>query len=274
MTTPQQPAPAGVRGPYLLEGNRAFEQQLALRTAARDAAFFLPYLRPGLRLLDVGCGPGSITTGVAAAVAPGVTVGIDLQPVQVVQAQATTRTAATLRFACADAYHLPFLDSSFDAVFAHAVVMHLREPVRALAELRRVLRPDGVIGLRDPDGGTIFVPETPVLAQWRTLAERVRQHHGTSLYRGRQHRRLLREAGFARTAAAATLTSTGTLAETRQSAAFFTAQWQGLARTALAQGWVDTAQVAAIAAELEAWAERPDAFSTSVWCTTVGWVSV
>jgi ubiquinone/menaquinone biosynthesis C-methylase UbiE len=58
----------------------AFDAQLTRRTAAREGAFFLPHLRPGMRVLDCGCGPGSITVGLAAAVAPGQAVGIDLEP--------------------------------------------------------------------------------------------------------------------------------------------------------------------------------------------------
>jgi cyclopropane fatty-acyl-phospholipid synthase-like methyltransferase len=56
---------------YSQRANPIFEAELAHRTAAKEGAFFLPYLRPGMRLLDLGCGPGSITLGLAEAVAPG-----------------------------------------------------------------------------------------------------------------------------------------------------------------------------------------------------------
>jgi 2-polyprenyl-3-methyl-5-hydroxy-6-metoxy-1,4-benzoquinol methylase len=52
-------------------------QDYATRTASRQAAFALPYLRSGMNLLDVGCGPGTITLGLAQAVAPGHVTGID-----------------------------------------------------------------------------------------------------------------------------------------------------------------------------------------------------
>src|SRR5215831_13844206 len=73
---------------YSHRGNPAFEAEMALRTAAKEGAFFLPFLRPGMRVLDLGCGPGSITLGLAEAVAPGEAIGVDLQPSQVAQAQA------------------------------------------------------------------------------------------------------------------------------------------------------------------------------------------
>ena len=60
--------------------NPFFEAEMALRTASQEAAFFLPSLRPGIRVLDLGCGPGSITLGLAEAVDPGEVVGVDLQP--------------------------------------------------------------------------------------------------------------------------------------------------------------------------------------------------
>jgi ubiquinone/menaquinone biosynthesis C-methylase UbiE len=75
-----------------------------------------------MRGLDLGCGPGSITLGLAEAVAPGEMVGVDVQPSQVAQAQALSaaRGVMNVRFEVADVYRLPFPDGSFDAVSAHA----------------------------------------------------------------------------------------------------------------------------------------------------------
>ena len=80
----------GRRDIYSQRGNRAFEAGLESRTAAREAAFFLPYLRPGMRVLDVGCGPGTITLGLAGVVAPGRVEGVDLQLTLVERAHAIT----------------------------------------------------------------------------------------------------------------------------------------------------------------------------------------
>jgi 2-polyprenyl-3-methyl-5-hydroxy-6-metoxy-1,4-benzoquinol methylase len=83
---PDDRPPAGAS---YLHGSAGIEQRrLARRVAATSAAFFLPHLRPGLRLLDCGCGPGSITFGLAEAVAPGEVVGFDVQPAQVERARA------------------------------------------------------------------------------------------------------------------------------------------------------------------------------------------
>jgi 2-polyprenyl-3-methyl-5-hydroxy-6-metoxy-1,4-benzoquinol methylase len=90
-------------------GNPAFEAELVLRTASQEAAFFLPFLRPGMRVLDLGCGPGSITLGLAEAVAPGEIVGVDVQPSQVAQAQAlsASRGVMNVRFEVAESTACP-----------------------------------------------------------------------------------------------------------------------------------------------------------------------
>jgi SAM-dependent methyltransferase len=273
LTEPATPSPTPPGEIYPQRANPAFEAELASRTASQVAAFFLPYLHPGMRLLDVGCGPGSITLGLAAVVAPGEVVGIDLQPSQVEQAHALTvaHGVANARFEVADTYQLPFPDQSFDAVFAHAVLMHLHEPARALKEIRRILRPGGVAGIRDPDwGADLFTPLTPLLEQWRGLRVQVRQHNGGDPFLGHRHRGLLLEAGFARAEATASVESVGTLEQTRRYAAWLKAQLQGFARTAMAEGWVDQATVDAIVAEIDTWAERPDAFSAGIWCAAIG----
>ena len=180
------------------------------------------------------------------------------------------------RFEVADVYRLPFADGSFDAVFAHAVLMHLREPVRALVEVRRVLRPSGIAGVRDSDwGGRIHAPITPLLEQWSAITVRVRQHNGGDPFMGRHHRRLLLEAGFARAEASVSVASwtSGTSEETRRCAGFLNAQLHGFAQTALAEGWMDQRTVEAVSAEIDAWAERPDALYVEMMCEALGWVS-
>ena len=99
---------------------------------------------------------------------------------------------ANVRFEVANAYRLPFPDDSFDAAFANGVVMHLRQPVQALAELFRVLRPGGIAGVRDPDwGSSLYAPMTPLLEHWLAVRAQARRHNGSDPFLGRHYRRLL-----------------------------------------------------------------------------------
>src|SRR3954452_6480441 len=123
------------------------------RTAENSAAYLLPHLRSGMRLLDVGCGPGTITADLAAIVAPGDVVAIDNAPGALDAARATMaeRKAGNVTVQQADVYGLPFADDEFDAVHAHQVLQHLTDPVAALAEMRRGRRPGRIVAARDSD---------------------------------------------------------------------------------------------------------------------------
>ena len=146
----------------------------ARRTAERNAAFLLPHLKPGMRLIDAGCGAGSITIGLAKAVAPGEAVGVDLSDVSIERARALAdeRGAGNCTFDIADASALPFEDATFDAAFAHAMLQHVEFPLDVLRELRRVLRPGGVIGVADADrDGWIMAPQPPALSMFEHRAQ-------------------------------------------------------------------------------------------------------
>jgi ubiquinone/menaquinone biosynthesis C-methylase UbiE len=134
-----------------------------------------------MRLIDSSCGPGSITIDLAQIVAPGEVVGIDMQAGQITQAKqlAADRQIANVRFEVGDVSALPFADRSFDAAFA-PMWLHLRDPLRALKEMRRVLQEGGVIGGRDRRvAASSLAPVTPRLE--RLLELRLRYYPHTDL---------------------------------------------------------------------------------------------
>jgi len=146
------------------------------RTAENSAAYLLPYLQPGMNLLDVGCGPGTITLDLAARVAPGRVVGIDREPAVITEAVGLLPggDSANVEFRTADVYSLDFEDESFDVVHAHQVLQHLTDPVAALVEMRRVLRPGGILGVREGDyGGFVWAPSHRLLDRWMDLYHQV-----------------------------------------------------------------------------------------------------
>src|SRR4051794_23454404 len=114
------------------------------RTVENSAAYLAPHLRPGLGVLDVGCGPGTITVDLAERVAPGRVVGLDVSadPLDEARALAAGR-GVQVPFEVGDVYALGAPDDSFDVVHAHQVLQHLTDPVAALREMARVCRPGG-----------------------------------------------------------------------------------------------------------------------------------
>jgi SAM-dependent methyltransferase len=249
----------------------------AARTAAREAAFLLPHLRPGMRLLDVGCGPGTITLGLAAAVAPGSSVGLDLEPgvLERGRREADARGVRNLRFEVGQAYALPFPDGSFDAVFAHTLLEHVDDPPRALREARRVLVPGGVLGVRDCDWGSgVFAPADPLVAHAMELYARVWRHNGGHPHLGRELRALLLATGFTRVVSSASFRWDGSWGDSRSFGRLLADRLAlpNFADPTLRFGWSDPDSLHNTIAACRAWSERPDAFAAMVMVEAVGWV--
>ena len=149
---------------YTLGYSDAAMRFLLRRTLESHGAFFIPHLQPGLRVLDCGCGPGSITFGIAARVAPGHVDAIDMDGSQIELAQRRARDSkvANVGFRQATIYELPYPDGHFDAIFSHALFEHLKDTAAAAKECLRVLKPGGVIGVATPDWEAFIVaPATP-----------------------------------------------------------------------------------------------------------------
>jgi ubiquinone/menaquinone biosynthesis C-methylase UbiE len=145
------------------------------RTADQQAAFVLPYLRPGMNLLDIGCGPGTITLGLAQAVAPGHVTGIDHDRLHIEEARALAadQGVVNVTFQIGDAFSLPFEDGTLDAAFENNVFTHLaRNAVRAAREVYRVLKPQGLFAVRDVDADSVV---------WGNLRKCLKSHELANL---------------------------------------------------------------------------------------------
>jgi SAM-dependent methyltransferase len=169
------------------------------RTPENSAGYLLARLPDQARVLDVGCGPGTITAGLAARDPGGQVVGIDAagDVLALARQEASRRGQRNVCFGAGDVYHLAFRDAAFDVVHAHQVLQHLSDPVSALAEMRRVTRPAGLVAARDADyGGMLWFPADPELAQWRALYRQVATALGGEPDAGRRLLSWARAAGF------------------------------------------------------------------------------
>lgn len=172
---------------------------MAARALETHGAFFLPYLEPGLDVLDLGCGPGTITLGIAEAVAPGTVIGVDQggEQLDLARTEAARRDLGNVRFAAGSCYAIPLPDASVDRVFANALMEHLAEPERAVAEMRRVLRPGGVAGLCSPDwGGFLLSPTSPEVDAAISAYRRLQEGNGGDPLAGRRIGGYLTALGF------------------------------------------------------------------------------
>jgi ubiquinone/menaquinone biosynthesis C-methylase UbiE len=260
------------RETYTSAGSSAFARFIASRTADKQAAFFLPYLQPGMTLLDCGCGPGTITAGLAQRVAPGETVGIDSNATQIELAlrQRAEQATPNLRFETASIYALPFEDNTFDAVFSHAVLEHLREPLAALREIQRVLKSGGIVGIRsvDKDGQLLAPSDALLLRHWEMMLT-LGAANGATAGRGKELGGLLRQAGFVRVQATASydVYRAALWAE----AAAEMVQEENFVQQLLRQGLTERTELEAIRRAWLAWGQHPDAFFADAFGEAVGW---
>jgi ubiquinone/menaquinone biosynthesis C-methylase UbiE len=273
-----EPRP-GTERPYQVDDE--WSRAVFARHTGEAAAFLASHLREGMRLIDCGCGPGSITVDLARAVAPGEAIGIDLREDALTQGRALARERgiANITFHAATDYQLPYPDGSFGAAFACAVLQHLAAPFAALKEVRRVLKPGGVIGIADGSSPITFrYPTNAFLQAYDKLRGLEREYNTGRPYDALALRALLREAGFARTQASGTLVTeagppAGSLEETRRAAQNHVIRLRGpLGKSAVAQGWATREELEQMAEALITWGEAPDAFYARPGFTAIGWV--
>lgn len=234
------------------------------RTAENSAAYLLPHLQPGLDLLDVGCGPGTITLDLARRVAPGRVVGIDRSSDVVAEAKRhAERAGVAIELAVGDVYALEFPDATFDVVHAHQVLQHLTDPVAALRELRRVVRPGGVVAVRDSDYASfLWAPLDPNLTRWLEVYRAVARHNRAEPDAGRFLKGWARAAGFHSVAMSS---STWTYADA-ESCAWWGGLWadrcllSAFGDQAMAYGIAARAELTEFAEAFRRWSTHPDAF--------------
>ncbi len=193
------PDPTTPTSSYTMGYSEEFRQLLNRRSMETHAARLLPHLKSGLRALDFGCGPGTITVGLAKAVEPGEVHGIDMEESQIGLARSAAAAGGhdNATFHVGDVTDLPFEDSSFDVAHCHAFLMHVPDTQAVLAEVKRVLKSGGIISSREMIVASSFLePSSETMdAAWATFSNLMAANGGHPQM-GKELKNTLLGAGF------------------------------------------------------------------------------
>lgn len=266
------------KGGYTQGYSEAVLRSHASRTAETSAAFLLPHLKPNARILDIGCGPGTITTSLAKYISDGSIIGTDASAEVVSEAQkrlellkleAISESEMTALNRCsfqvASVFELPFADDSFDVVYCHQVLMHLPRPVHALKEMRRVCKPGGLVAAREADfGDAILYPSTETFKTWRETCEAIFCSGGAEAQAGRKLVRWALEAGFPAGDRHMTISSSNMTYGGQPDAKFWGQMWadrvaaDSWKKQALATGKATQEQIEQMHTDWLTWSDTPD----------------
>ena len=233
------------------------------RTAENSAAYLLPHLRSGASLLDVGSGPGTITADLAALVAPGRVTALEATPeaIALTRAEIERRGLDNVTYVVGDVHALDLPDGEFDVVHAHQVLQHVADPVKALAEMRRVAKPGGIVAARDGDYAAFtWFPQLPVLDEWLALYRRVARINGGEPDAGRRLLSWARAAGFTEI----TPTASTWLFATPEDRAYWGGMWadrivaSDMAKQAVAIGEATPEDLNRMSETFRTWTDTPD----------------
>jgi 2-polyprenyl-3-methyl-5-hydroxy-6-metoxy-1,4-benzoquinol methylase len=235
------------------------------RTAENSAAHLLPHLQPGMTLLDLGCGPGTVTCDLAERVAPGQVLGIDLSAAVIDEARSTAaeRDVANVTFEVRDLHDV---DGGYDVVHAHQVLHHLSDPIGALRTMAGLATPGGLVASRETDyPSMMWSPASAALTRWLELYLQVSHRNTASATAGRQLLSWARQAGLGDcTYTTSTWTFTG------DDAAWWGDLWSqrvvasDFAGQAVEYGFSSEAELRDLSAGWKAWGTQPDAAFVSV----------
>jgi SAM-dependent methyltransferase len=235
------------------------------RTAENSAGYLLQRVHEGSRILDVGCGPGTITLDLARLASAGSVVGLDRSEAVIGEARVAAEQAcvANLELTVGDVYSLDYEAGTFDVVHAHQLLQHLSDPVAALGEMGRVCKPDGLVAVRDSDySGFTWFPTLPELDEWLELYCEVARGNGAEPDAGRRLK------SWALTAGLDVVSSTAGVwcFSSSDEVAWWGGMWaervvgSGMAEQAVARGLASAEDLERLAQGWRRWAASEDAW--------------
>jgi ubiquinone/menaquinone biosynthesis C-methylase UbiE len=156
-------------------------------------------LKPGMRVLDAGCGTGAVARKIASRVFPAETFGIDIDSSFIDKAKkaALDKGIRNIRFELGNIDNLTYDDGFFDLSYCRLVLMHVKSPVKTVAELKRVTRKAGIAAASDTDDGALMIypPAPRFFGLWERYGEWVKAR-GDDRYIGRKLYSIFSEAGL------------------------------------------------------------------------------
>ncbi|KAH7390112.1 S-adenosyl-L-methionine-dependent methyltransferase [Cadophora sp. MPI-SDFR-AT-0126] len=171
------------------------------RTVATSCQYFVSHVAKGANILDVGCGPGVITSDLAKIASEGKTIGLDNSAGIIEEAAAAFPSSAVpnLSFTVGDATKLSeYADNTFDVVHSHQVLVHLPNAVTAIKEYYRVCKPGGIIAFRDSSPAIVLSlkPDLPGIRAYWDRAMITMQKMGSNTKAGNKLEEWATEAGL------------------------------------------------------------------------------
>ncbi|MDE0392693.1 MAG: methyltransferase domain-containing protein [Rhodospirillales bacterium] len=264
---------------YTMGYGPEFRKMLERRNAADCARHLLPQLKPGMRLIDLGCGPGTISVGLADAVAPGQLLGIDMEPTQIEMASAAAQAGGhgNAAFQTGDATDLPFDDATFDVAYCHALLNHAPDTQAVLGEVKRVLKPGGLFAAREVIGDSSLIEPALTFggvgegAGWATFLKLLAANGGHPQM-GKELKAAFVEAGFADVRATASFESYDTADDLAflhglVNGWFFAPKTMG---AAIGLGLASEEQFEGWRRSLDEWVDESGAFAAFAWGEAIG----
>ncbi len=248
-------------------------ERLRRNTAETQAPYLLPYLKPGMRLLDIGCGPGTISAGLASAVEPGEFHGIDMNESQVELATAAAGEAglSNTHFQAADALNLPFPNDYFDAVHCRSILIHIPDTTAVLTEIKRVLKSGGVVGAREAIlDSIIWEPDIAIMRRAYAFFLDLMIKNGGHIQMGKELRARFSEAGFVDVEASGALLTNGSQSAVAEHADDLLVALDEAWKSAISDGIASMEEQEQWREALGAWKNHPGAFAARAVGDVIG----
>ena len=259
---------------YLLAGIGTATELFNLRTVNRDAAFVIPHLRPGMRLVDFGCGAGSLTCGFARLVAPADVLGFDVSEQAIDRARSLAQQSgvSNVQFSVSNINALELPPESFDVAHFSGVLMHLKDPERALQLAFRSLKSGGILAAREAQktGDWFSGPCAEAIALYDSIVIEVHRARGGDPFVGKRLAGLAREVGFVRLES--TPSYSAALSNVRATATTLLALLkQPEFRATALDGGLSAERLDRLGEDISSWAESEDSIAAFAECTVIGW---